>query len=1036
MFLSSTAFPATAFIPPGGAATVAPFAAPADVLTKAVRQELVNNWTGSNKAELQAKLNENKMGAFDGLLLDYMINRSGQTFFWKSTDVAGIVQFFKDNFSTSSTISNADNIVAHRFPNGNSGTYDVQLPAGDINWSTTNSNSEFVHTQNRMDFWVDLAQSYAITGDAKYVNEMIDQMSSWSAQNPALADPNTFTEIKWYPLDTAMRAENWTWAYQMVLGSSGWTGSANTLFLYKLWQHGDFLRRVTPYALTSNRSLFQATGLLEIAQLVPEFGAAPEWETYSRNLLFNAMDAQINADGGHAESSPGYAGQIISLLLESYWLDQQKGDAGAWTGARVSRLSNAMESYIQLLSPDGKLSALSDTYRTSALTMLDKARIVLNTTVYPSAKPRLRDVWLFGTSRTQPLLTSPVNPALNDRGLTYSMPQSGYFVMRSGPSSTAKQLIFDAGPTGGQHGHYDQLSFELFGYGAPLIADPGLYTYDTSVRRNWAVSTPAHNTISVNGLNAAPLEGVGNPGLQSSGIVSVAGGYQITASQRGYQYLPGSPVVSRSIWYDGDGTVLVVDWGEGTSSNTFSTSFLLPGTATSSDLAAGWIETNNAGGNVRIQSLLQPGQNAYKQTKINSTTNVFTSSDPDGGLAQDATRFHIDQTGNFAGFVTLINAFTGATAPNVTANLIGTITAGGSFQVQIVRNGVAAETITFQPPALDRPGTDFRPAGSDAGANDIAFDASGRLHMVFNDRGEKNLKYSVRDTNGKWSIPQTIDNGYEAGGYPSLALDSKGNPAVAYFDGNGGNLKFAKMVGGAWQVETVDSAGSVGLYPSLVMSRNDGAMIGYYQRTKGDLRLATQQAGGWAISTIDSVGDVGRCTSMTLDPNRPTASKIAIAYDDSTTGVKKYAIQSGTGWAISTVDSTTPTGGGYTSLAFEPYQDGGKYNPAMTYYDSSNSALKFSRQNPNGSWANSSVISAGVQGLYTSLFYDVGNRPNIFFFKKTNVTAYRAVKKSGAWAFTFLGTGGREAQVARKASGALAFTNLDSDGLRVEDLAS
>jgi hypothetical protein len=173
-----------------------------------------------------------------------------------------------------------------------------------------------------------------------------------------------------------------------------------------------------------------------------------------------------------------------------------------------------------------------------------------------------------------------------------------------------------------------------------------------------------------------------------------------------------------------------------------------------------------------------------------------------------------------------------------------------------------------------------------------------------------------------------------------------------------------------------------------------------------------------------------------LDPNRTDSSKIAIAYDDSANGTKKFAIQSGTGYAMSTVDNTTPTGGGYTSLAFEPYKDGDKYHPVMSYYDSTNSALKFARQNNDGSWAASTVISQGVQGLYTSIVYDLGSRPNIFFFKKTNVTAYRAVKKSGAWAFTYLGTGGREIQTAKKADGAVAYTNLDSDGLRVEVLPS
>ena len=107
----------------------------------------------------------------------------------------------------------------------------------------------------------------------------------------------------------------------------------------------------------------------------------------------------------------------------------------------------------------------------------------------------------------------------------------------------------------------------------------------------------------------------------------------------------------------------------------------------------------------------------------------------------------------------------------------------------------------------------------------------------------------------------------------------------------------------------------------------------------------------------------------------------------------------------------------------------------MSYYDSTNSALKYARYAGGGSWASSTVISTGVQGLYTTLFYDSSNRPNIFYFKKTNNTAYRA-KKAGSWSFTYLGSGGREMQVAREADGSLANTNLDVDGLRVDFLAS
>jgi hypothetical protein len=183
---------------------------------------------------------------------------------------------------------------------------------------------------------------------------------------------------------------------------------------------------------------------------------------------------------------------------------------------------------------------------------------------------------------------------------------------------------------------------------------------------------------------------------------------------------------------------------------------------------------------------------------------------------------------------------------------------------------------------------------------------------------------------------------------------------------------------------------------------------------------------------------------MTINPN---TNQLAIAYDDSRTGDKKFAQQSGDTWTIETIDNTLPTGGGYTSLAYEPFKSADKtYHSTLSYYDSTSSALKFARwtgaaagkgANKSAVWDTTFVATAGVQGLYSSLYYDRKNQPNILFFKKTNTTAYRAAGAGGAggstnWTLDYLGTGGREIQSAISNDGTIAYTNLDSDGLRVE----
>jgi len=163
-------------------------------LTKAARADLLNHWSGPHAPTLAKDLKARKYGAFDNLLLNYMKSRPGDYFFWKTSDVNSIKSFINTNLATSSTISNANHVISHQFPNGNSSNFSVQLPAGDINWKTTNDNPEFVYTLNRQDFWVDLAQSYVLTDDSKYVNEMISELQSWSRQNPAPRDPDSWSD--------------------------------------------------------------------------------------------------------------------------------------------------------------------------------------------------------------------------------------------------------------------------------------------------------------------------------------------------------------------------------------------------------------------------------------------------------------------------------------------------------------------------------------------------------------------------------------------------------------------------------------------------------------------------------------------------------------------------------------------------------------------------------------------------------------------------------------------------------------------------
>lgn len=55
------------------------------------------------------------------------------------------------------------------------------------------------------------------------------------------------------------------------------------------------------------------------------------------------------------------------------------------------------------------------------------------------------------------------------------------------------------------HGHADELNFELFVNGSPIIVDTGVSTYEPGIVRESQRSTSSHNCVTINGMNSSDV---------------------------------------------------------------------------------------------------------------------------------------------------------------------------------------------------------------------------------------------------------------------------------------------------------------------------------------------------------------------------------------------------------------------------------------------------------------------------------------------------------------------------------------------------
>jgi len=263
----------------------------------------------------------------------------------------------------------------------------------------------------------------------------------------------------------------------------------------------------------------------------------------------------------------------------------------------------------------------------------------------------------------------------------------------------------------------------------------------------------------------------------------------------------------------------------------------------------------------------------------------------------------------------------------------------------------------------------------------LAFDADGDPAIAYYDCDDADLRfaYGVYDPFlgvYDWER-ETVDAEGEVGAWASLAFNDAGKPAVAYYqqvDDTTGNLKFAERVG--WYIETVDS-GPVSCGGTSLAVVNGNPAISYPYVVLGLVYVRANDKNGdtWGTPVrVDTARHVGQYSSLAVVAGNP-----AISYYCENNGDLKYVRANDTcgyTWGPPVVVDSDMDVGRYTSLVVV----NGK--PAISYYDSSYNDLKYVRANDatGASWGTPVVVDAvGCVGETASMAI-VSGRPAISYF--------------------------------------------------------
>jgi len=412
-----------------------------------------------------------------------------------------------------------DPVTGAPWPGPETYTFDI-----DFRHARDRGDIKYAWEIGRLQFLVPLAASTLLDETPEAISCIEAAIASWHAANPP------FRGIGWASgIEVAVRA---------ISLAAVFTLAGPRLSRETVRQIGEILS-ASAFWLPRFPSRYSSANNHLVAELAGEFVIATVLGQSTRHAtagLVAETFRQILSDGAPAEQTPTYGAFTAELVLFCALLADAAGHC--FPRATIDRLAQFAGFVTALGAPtpgygdddEGRVLTLGpepDYVRSVAAAIAGFASL-------PGPLPAADDL-------RSALYGRPTSAAGPKRGIV-TFAQGGLSVWHGRPNGRDARLTLDHGPLGylsiAAHGHADALAITLSLDGQPVLVDPGTYLYGSGgAWRDWFRSTPAHNTLNIDGRSQSRMSGAFNWSDKAAAALAESGGTPdpwLRTGQNGY----------------------------------------------------------------------------------------------------------------------------------------------------------------------------------------------------------------------------------------------------------------------------------------------------------------------------------------------------------------------------------------------------------------------------------------------------------------------------------------------------------------------